>query len=52
VLCLELIVAGANAPFLAGPLEIAPIGMPGWALSFACSLLPLVVIQSWLSLSG
>jgi len=51
VLCLGLLIAGVNAPFLAGPLAIAPIGTAGWALACACSLLPVVVIQSWLSLS-
>ncbi|NLS07888.1 cation-transporting P-type ATPase [Rhizobium sp. P32RR-XVIII] len=51
VLCLGLLFAGVNAPFLAGPLAIAPIGKAGWTLAGACSLLPVVVIQSWLSLS-
>ena len=48
-LCLGLILAAVNVPVLAAALEIAPIGVEGWALAVGCSLLPLVVGQAWLA---
>jgi Ca2+-transporting ATPase len=37
-----------TVPPLVIALEIAPIGIDGWALAVGCSLLPLVGGQLWL----
>lgn len=51
-LCLGLMLAAVNLPVLATALEIAPIGMVGWALATTCSLLPVVATQCWLGLGS
>jgi Ca2+-transporting ATPase len=48
-LCLGLIVLAATVPMLATALKIEPIGVEGWALALACSLLPLAAGQLWLT---
>ncbi|APO77819.1 cation transport ATPase HAD-like domain-containing protein (plasmid) [Rhizobium etli 8C-3] len=48
-LCLVLLLAGINVPLLSEMLEIASIGMNGWALALGCSLLPLIAGQLWLA---
>jgi Ca2+-transporting ATPase len=47
-LCVVLIVAAVTVPVLATPLQIVPIGIQGWGLAMACSLLPLAGGQLWL----
>lgn len=51
-LCLALLFAGINVPLLSETLEIASIGMEGWALAIGFSLLPVSAGQLWLSLSA
>ena len=48
LLCLGLMFAAITVPPLVIALEIAPIGIDGWALAVGCSLLPLVGGQLWL----
>lgn len=48
VLCLGLIVLAVTVPALAMALQIKAIGIQGWALAIACSLLPLAVGQVFL----
>jgi Ca2+-transporting ATPase len=48
LLCLGLMFSAITVPPLVIALEIAPIGIDGWALAVGCSLLPLVGGQLWL----
>lgn len=41
-LCLGLILAAVTMPVLAAALQIAPIGVEGWALAIGCSVMPLI----------
>ena len=40
-LCLGLVLAAVYVPVLAMALQIAPIGIEGWALAVGCSVVPL-----------
>lgn len=52
MLCLGLIAAALTVPVLATALQIAAIGIKGWALAIGCSVLPVAAGQAWLLAGG
>jgi Ca2+-transporting ATPase len=52
ILCAGLLVAAVYLPVLEGLLKTEDPGLTGWALVLIASLIPLVIGQTWKSISG